>query len=253
MNEAQTTMLFWEEPNPLDESALLLTSAELDEYKAWMEQNQVALIDVCRHFAIVAVGYSEADERWTMSAIVCDMLSKAFPDRIHMVETQGYDLIHRLDSGKEIRKSVKVEMTLFQDFYKKGWRLRKPRPVTLANARSVESAERKRHDFDVLFAVQRGPFNGGRRNGKHIVRFGMVPNGTWLQNRCTINKDSQQQVRITNAEWNHYGFLGPESEIRPAAPTVIREIERDIRRERVDRLIVVANKVMETYDENPIL
>jgi hypothetical protein len=170
-----------------------------------------------------------------------------------VVETQGYDLLFRLDSGRGLRISVKIGATIFQDHCGRGWRLLEPGGIILANARSARSAGRRRDDFDILLAIQRGPFKGGRRSGRHIVRFAMVPNGAWLQDRSMANNDSQQKVRITNAEWSHYGFLGPESEIRrPADVALVRGVEGDIRRERAERLIALADRIAETEDEDPV-
>lgn len=88
-----------------------------------------------------------------------------------------------------------------------------------------------------------------------MVRFGMVPNGAWLQGRYKTNKDKQQQVRITNAEWDNYGFLGPISEVRRIVPNeAVRAFENKTRLDRAHGLKRLADAIMEMEkrDEDPI-
>lgn len=221
------------DPPTLGEPVLAEPEPWLTELWTWVAENERDVLAVCERLAMVANGYSRPDERWAMSQIVCTKLAETFPGRMTVSEEQGHDLLFSLIDNGILRISVKIEQAIFQEMRKNGRALLKPRKITMTNARSRESAERPRDDFDVLLAIQRGPLKGGRREGRYMVRFGAVQNGLWLQEKYVTNKDSQQQVAIANEEWVQHGFLSGETEIEPVPSDLVRQMEHTVRTYRI--------------------
>lgn len=216
----------------------MLTDQEWNELKSWCRENEGRVLGISRSIAMVAGGYSRADERFALGQLSADMLAEGLDD-MKVAEQQGYDLMFGFGI-LPVRISVKASRHIFEETRKRGEGFCKPRPITMTNARSTESANSRRADFDVLLVIQTGPLQGGRRKGVSVVRFGMMPNSEWLQSKYVTNKDKQQIVCIGNDEWVERGFLSAECEIRPVAAGDVRDTEKGVRksrRERLERLI----------------
>lgn len=216
-----------------------LSNRELRDLLEWCHENDLRLLNVCRFLAGICEGYNKPDERWAMSQVACDAMAKAFGAKvIRVAERQGFDLLFHVAEGRWIRISVKVEQHVFQEEAKKTREDLRPGVVVMTNPKSAASAHRQRTDFDALLVIQRGPLKRGHRNGRYVVRYGVVPNGEWLQSKYCTNKDSQQTVKITNQEWSEYGFLGSEDEVLSVVPPkVVRRVERMVRRHRLKALV----------------
>jgi hypothetical protein len=230
----------------------MLTDQEWNELKSWCCENEERILGVSRNIAMVAGGYSRADERFALGQLSADMLAKEFND-MKVAEQQGYDLLFGFGE-RQIRISVKASQHIFEEMRKRGVGFCKPRIIMMANTRSAESASSRRDDFDVLLVIQTGPLHGGRRKDLNVVRFGMMPNSEWLQGKYVINNDKQQTICIKNDEWTERGFLSADCEVVPVASSDVRDAEKRVRhnrRERLEKLIGLHMLIPESTDDDP--
>ena len=211
-----------------------MTDNEWAELKLWCCENEERMLEVSRNIAMTSGGYSHADERFALGQLSADMLAKGFRD-MEVAEQQGYDLLFNF-RAQQVRISVKASQHIFEERRKKGNGFCKPRAVTMTNARSTRSANSRRSDFDILLVIQTGPLQVGKREGLHVVRFGIVPNSEWLQNKYITNNDKQQTVRISDEEWRERGFFSTDCEVIPVSTDETRRIEKEVRRIRREKL-----------------